>query len=461
MKKILLSTALLASTLGSYATHLMGGQMTSRNIGGLTYEVTLTAYRDTNGVQINTSANIYYQEQGGAFSAQHVVPHTGAVNFGNGVEEYTYIDTITFPNNGTYDMWFEDCCRNGAILNCAAPLAESFHLNNVLLADPTNSSPVFLNPPITLAQLNVPFNYNPMPFDADGDSIVWSVDTPLTAASATYGPYIQGWVAPAADPLSPFTMNPATGEVSFLPNTQGYFVASFLVSEYRGGVKIGEIRRDMQIIVVPSFNNPPIVNAISNSSPYSGKNYTITPGTNFSLTLSAYDSDGQSVNITATGAPLLFASNPAILSTNNSSGTSSATIDWTPDASQARLLPYILSMRVAETYNTSVFSNDVTISIRVGNFAGIDNISTDVVKGIYPNPNNGNFTVEMSSERAQSVTLSVSNMIGQQLKVIPQDLNSGINLLDVKNLNLPRGTYMLSVMSNGKVLQTKTFEIKD
>ncbi|MEP7265047.1 MAG: T9SS type A sorting domain-containing protein [Bacteroidota bacterium] len=457
MKKLLFSAALLTSTLGSFASHLMGGQMTSRNLGGLTYEVTLTVYRDTLGIQINPSATFNYVEQGGTFSQGDVVPVIGPVNFGNGVEEYSYIDTITFPNNGSYDMWFEDCCRNFAILNCTQPGGESFHLNNTLLADPTNSSPVFLNPPITLAQLNVPFNYNPMPFDADGDSIVWSVDTPLTAA----GIYVQGWTAPSADPLSPFTMNPATGEVSFLPNTQGYFVASFLISEFRGGVQIGEIRRDMQIIVVPSFNVPPVVTSNSTNYPYSGKSFTVAPGTNFSLTVSAYDADGQGINISASGAPLLHPTNPAILATNNGSGTSTATLTWTPDANQARTLPYILAMRIAEVYNNNIFSNDITISIRVGNFAGIDNISSEVVKGIYPNPNNGNFTVEMNSDKAQSVSISISNMIGQQLKVIPQDLNSGVNLLDVKNLNLPRGTYMLSIMSEGKVLQTKSFEIKD
>jgi Secretion system C-terminal sorting domain len=457
MKKLLLMAGLVVSSLGSFATHMMGGQVTSRNIGGLTYEITLTAYRDTLGVPIGNLANFNFIEIGGTWTANHSVPKIGPIIFGNGVEEYHYIDTITFPNGGNFDMSYSECCRNCAILNMTTPCGESFHLHNTLWVDPTNSSPVFLNPPITIAQLNVPFNYNPMPFDADGDSIVWSVDTPLTSATA----YVDGYVVPSADSLSPFTMNPLTGEVSFLPNLQGYFAASFLVSEFRNGLKIGEIRRDMQIIVVPSFNVPPVISATSNNFPYSGKNYTIAPGSSFNLSVSVYDADGQNLSIVAAGEPVLLATNPAVVNITSGTGSSSATINWTPDASQARILPYILALRIGETYFANTFSSDITFSLRVGNFAGIENASNEVVKGIYPNPSNGNFTVEMYSDKTQSVNLNITNLMGQQIKVIPQVLNSGVNLLNVENLNLPNGTYMLNIVSRGSIIETITFEIKD
>jgi hypothetical protein len=457
MKKLLLLAVAALFCMNSFATHLMGGQMTSRNIGGFSYEVTLTAYRDTLGIPINTTAVINYSEVGGGWTDMHTVPVAGPVIFGNGVEEYSYVDTITFPDSGNYNMWWEDCCRNGAILNMTTPLSESFHLNNALWVDPSNSSPVFLNPPITIAQLNVPFNYNPLPFDADGDSIVWSVDTPLTTAAA----YVQGWTVIPADAMSPFTMNPLTGEVSFLPNTIGYFAVSFLVSEFRNGVKIGEIRRDMQIIVIPSPNIPPVITSNSNNYPYTGKSFTITPGSNFNLTVSVYDADGQGLSVTPNGEPMLLASNAATYSQTTGTNSITSTVNWTPDISQARVLPYILALRVSENYGSNMFSSDITYSLRVGNATGINTADADVVHGIYPNPSNGNFTVEMNSDKTQSVTLSITSMIGQQLKAIPQELNSGINILNVKNLDLPHGTYLMSVIANGKIIDTKTFEIRD
>ncbi len=456
MKKLLLLLAGVIAMNNCFASHLMGGQMTARNIGGLTYEITLTEYRDTVGIPMYDSTYFNFLEVGGTWTALHKVGHTGAIVFGNGVEEYTYIDTITFPNGGNFNIYSEDCCRNCAIINLSNPCGESFHLGTNVWVDPTNSTPVFLNPPITLAQLQVPFNYNPMPFDADGDSIVWSVDTPLTAIAT----YVQGWVVPSADALSPFTMDPLTGEVSFLPNLQGYFVASFLVSEYRNGVKIGEIRRDMQIIVVPSFNNPPVISSNSNNFPFSGKSYTIAPGSSFNLTVSIYDADAQPVAVNSVGEPLILASNPATVGITTNGNTTTASVNWTPNASQVRVLPYILALRVADTYGSNVFYNDISFALRVGNATFINSTESDVVKGIYPNPSYGNFSVEMSSEKSQNVVLSITNLIGQQLKSIPQQLNSGINLVNITNLDLPNGKYLLSVVSNGKIMETKTFEIR-
>ena len=48
MKKIYTTLSLCMLAFGfANASHLMGGNITSRNIGGLTYETTLTAFRDT------------------------------------------------------------------------------------------------------------------------------------------------------------------------------------------------------------------------------------------------------------------------------------------------------------------------------------------------------------------------------------------------------------------------------
>ena len=126
------------------------------------------------------------------------------------------------------------------------------YLDVDIYADNTNSSPVFLNEPITVAQLNQPFSYNPLPYDSDGDSLTWVLDTPFDVN----GMLIPGYVLPYSDTMAPFQMDPMTGEITFIPNTIGNFQVSVKAIEWRNGVQIGYIRRDMQLIVVPSGNTP-------------------------------------------------------------------------------------------------------------------------------------------------------------------------------------------------------------
>lgn len=457
-KNLLVIACLLFSSASSFATHLMGGQITARNLGGLTYEVTLTAYRDTLGIPMYLTTLFHYTETGGTWALDKTINLSAPAYFGNGVEVYTYTDTITLPASGSYDVWYEDCCRNCALLNMTSPCAESFHLQCTFMADSTNSSPVFLNPPIPVAQENVAFNYNPLPFDADGDSIVWALDTPLTSGSA----YVTGYTVPSSDTSMPFTMNPATGEISFLPNLLGHHEVSVLVTEYRGGVVIGQIRRDMQIIVIPSINLPPIVTGNSNIFPYSGKSFNIPQSSAFTLTVTATDNDNGSVSINAHGEPFQFAANPASFSVINSTGYSTATVNWTPTLSQARVLPYIMALRVQESFGGYTFENDITYQLRVGPSAVsvIENIKADAISNIYPNPSRGNFAVELNMKNAGTVTLRVQNLVGQQMAVISSvNVNAGVNLIDVNNLRLENGKYFVSIEQDGKATSVKGFEI--
>ena len=456
MKKFLLLVLFSSIFLNSIASHMMGGQITSKNLGGLTYEVTLTAYRDVNGIPISGIDAFNYSDAAGTWSNLHMVPLTSMSVFGNDVEEYIYKDTITFPISGNYEVNFDECCRNAAILNI--PGSPSFYLNNIIFVDPTNSSPVFAHPPITLAQFQVPFSYNPMPFDADGDSISWDLDIPLTSN----GIPVSGYTLPVADPLGPFALNQSTGEITFLPNMLGNFEVSFRVSEFRNGVKIGEIRRDMQIIVVTSNNAPPVIGSTSNTYPFSGKTFSISPGNSFTMSVAASDPNGQSVSIIATGEPLNLPTNPAIFSFVNSMGSATGALTWSPIASQARTAPYIACMRVSENYGTSMFQQDITYILHVNTVTAINDLLTNSTINVFPNPSNGNFTLAIQSEKASEVTVLISNLIGQQMKEFNQHLNAGLNAISVQNLLLPDGKYLVNIIrSDGQLNNPVTFSIKN
>jgi len=457
MKKILLSATLCIFGYVSQATHLMGGQMTSLNIGGLTYQVTLTAYRDTLGIPMYPTAMITYSDITG-FYLQHVVNCSPPTNYGNGVEMYTYVDTVTFPVAGDYTMWWEDCCRNCALLNMTTPCGESFHLYNELHADVNNSSPVFLNPPIPIAQEAVPFNYNPLPFDADGDSIAWVLDIPLGAG----GINVVGYSLPPSDISMPFTMNQVTGEITFLPNTLGHFEVSVKVSEFRNGAKIGEIRRDMQIIVIPSLNKPAGINSSSNTFPFSGKQFLLNANAAFNVTVTAVELDNNPVSFTASGEPFILNNNPASAVITNGIGQASATVSWTPDATQTRTNPYIFALRISEEFGGSVFANDVTFKLEVGGATGIsDPANAGELLHVYPNPSNGNFYVELNSATQGTVQITVSNIMGQQVsRQADVKVNEGTNIIYLNSMNLTAGQYFITVESNGQQLGIQKIEVK-
>ncbi|MGI8891840.1 MAG: hypothetical protein ACR2GN_00130, partial [Bacteroidia bacterium] len=85
MKKLLLLCCILSFTVSGFATHLMGGQITSRQLSGLTYEITMTVYRDTVGIPIGTTFTIKYKNMASGVIIQNTIPHSGAVTFLNGV----------------------------------------------------------------------------------------------------------------------------------------------------------------------------------------------------------------------------------------------------------------------------------------------------------------------------------------------------------------------------------------
>ena len=72
MKKLILLFAFVFTTIQMQASHLMGGQMTSKNIGGLTYEVTLTLYRDTLGIPMYQTETINYLDSNGVFTFSRI-----------------------------------------------------------------------------------------------------------------------------------------------------------------------------------------------------------------------------------------------------------------------------------------------------------------------------------------------------------------------------------------------------
>ena len=452
MKKLLL-TLILGLGLTNYASasHMMGGQITVEHVSGMDYRVVYTAYRDMTGVPISTIASFSFVDSisGNSFNVS-IQYDTAVTVLVPGVEEYVYEAIVTFPNTGSWYVSYEECCRNAAILNMTMPGGESHHFYSIVLIDSANSTPVFLNPPIVLAQENVPFYYNPLPFDIDGDSIAWSLDVPLSSN----GVPVAGYVLPSSDSLVPFNMDPITGEITFLPNMLGNFQVSVRVKEYRSGVQIGEITRDMQLIVVQSLNTPAVLMISSNSAPFNGKSYTISPNAAFSINVTIFDQDNQGLTLAGRGEAFGLALNPAMLSVVNGASNATATVSWTPNSSQARIAPYVIGLRVSENYGNMVFQSDVSVSLKVGvGVTGINENSNDAQLSLSPNPAADQFNIQFVSKSNSDVAIDLMTVDGKNVaQFVNTEIASGLNVIQVNNLHLAKGIYIVRLNQDGKFL---------
>jgi hypothetical protein len=100
----------------------------------------------------------------------------------------TYRTNITlspsiFNNNAGYYFAYERCCRNNIIQNIVAPQDASITLY-MEIPPPQfikNSTPYFTNNPNTFLCVNNNFTYNLKYKDDDGDSLVYSLVTPINS----------------------------------------------------------------------------------------------------------------------------------------------------------------------------------------------------------------------------------------------------------------------------------------
>ncbi|MEX0968571.1 MAG: fibronectin type III domain-containing protein [Bacteroidia bacterium] len=345
---ILLSTA----TTG-YATHLKGGDLTYRHLSGNTYEIKFLVYRDCVGSTAPLDDSIAYRifaaSNTSSFSSRYVLLSNSSFvdaeipNCANPtgicIEKGEYIDTIQLGNDSQgYHISYMRNERNENITNlrrCVNTTNNSNCTGSCFLFPKypfgmvwyafvpprsfRNSSPQFLTVPIPYICVNKRSTFNNNVYDPDGDSLVFSIDTPysppacgIAAPTPTVPPFSQvvyqsGYSAPktfgAATP--DVTINPITGDITAEPNASGNYVLAVTVKEYRvdpitkAVTYLGEIRRDLQFItgVCPS-NAPP--NFVADTQGYSRR---LDPGDTICFTVS-----GKDTTPTSTGSDTVYLS---------------------------------------------------------------------------------------------------------------------------------------------------------
>lgn len=205
MKRLIyiLTILLVFLTQRSKATHSMGLDLTYECLDGNQYVVTLSFYRDCEGVAAPTAADVDFFSSSCGQSYSETLPLFSVTELGTvcaslqttcsggtypGAEEYIYRDTITLPVTCTdWELSYTLCCRNNAINTINNPGNQDIYVEATL--DNTgglcNSSPVFTNTPVPFICVGGSYCFNNGANDVDGDSLVYSLVVPTTGPGAS------------------------------------------------------------------------------------------------------------------------------------------------------------------------------------------------------------------------------------------------------------------------------------
>jgi len=360
------------------ATHMMGSDITWTCVGKDSFMIKLVIYRDCNGVQLSAaSIPIKCASTGITITTVSIskpppvdiTPTCGSsctrcqssgCSFPYGIEQYTFTKLVVLNTNCcdlilSYSM----CCRNSTITTGAANA--NFYIDAKMnrCQNPCDNSPTFTNPPIAIICVGQDFIFNHGVIDVDIDSNGGLIDSlsyewtpPLSNAGApisytssyAYDKPVFFWGFPNANLPSPrgFHLDPATGDISFRPMKVEQTVMAIKIGEWRkiNGTytKIGEIRRDLQIIIISCpNNNPPVL-----GGPYY-KEVCATNTVTFSIATNDYD----------TKDTLLISWNGAIPGASWSSNNKqvkhpTGVFTWTPGEQHASNIPYVFTATVKD-----------------------------------------------------------------------------------------------------------------
>jgi gliding motility-associated-like protein len=299
MKRLAVVLSVLLS-VPAFASHIVGGEIELLYFKGSSYRVNLIYYFD---VAHNPNRNpqleepsiglAIFRKRDDAFmrnvtlnwSFKLRVPYTQPDCSSGEIitDKIVYTALIDLPGEqfddpaGYYITWAR-CCRNYSILNIISQdpdhgglgAGQTFYLEFPPVV--VNGKPFINSSPQKFPALNdyacptKPYYVDFAGVDVDGDSLVYTLVTPLSTVSSTPVPPLVPQPYPNVTWLTGFGLDgiingtpksPAypdlnisqTGFLRVTPRSQGLYVFAVKVEEYRNKKKIGETRRDFQMLV--------------------------------------------------------------------------------------------------------------------------------------------------------------------------------------------------------------------
>jgi gliding motility-associated-like protein len=338
------------AVISASATHIKAGEFNAQRDPNdpLTYVFTLSLYLNVgSGVADQPSVDMMFSD-----GTMVNVAGTPAVSIGNNTNKRTYVTTHTFNAPGFYKVSIDHSWRNDRIINIPNSGATDFYIELGLLIDPLvglDQTPILTIPPIDIGGINKIYKHNPGAYDPDGDSISYKLVTPLSGVNQPIPNYSLpnnptfGGVSTSGGPAT-LTLNEETGDLIWnTPSAFGspvrFYNVAIMIEEWRYGIRIGYLIRDMQIEIVPTLNDPPEV--------VIPKDTCVEAGKLLLATFTATDPNGDPIEMDAYGAPFTVASNPAVKTVN----TTSIDFSWNTGCSHIRTQPYDIYVQATDINN--------------------------------------------------------------------------------------------------------------
>lgn len=345
----------------TFATHNRAGEITYTHVAGFTYEFTITTYTKVSGASADADRPRLGISWGdGTFDS---INRTSEVMLLADIKQNKYTARHTYSGPRTYVVGMSDPNRIGDIINISNSVNILFYLEDtVKIYDPNligyNNSPQLLNPPIDNGVVGQIFVHNPNAYDPDGDSLDFSIISPLQAS----GLAVPGYTPPnliGPGPNNQISINPHTGELIWnTPQVVGIYNIAILVREYRSGVLIGTVIRDLQIFISDANNLPPKITM--------QEKICVVAGTRIHLNITANDPNaGQIVTLTANGAPFLVPVSPATFVAAAPANPTSAIFDWQTSCDHLTRNDYQVVVKATDNFTPLILSDLKTLIIKI------------------------------------------------------------------------------------------------
>ena len=336
----------------AFSTHNRAGEITFEHIGGLQYRITVTTYTKASSCQADR-CELEIRFGDGVIDT---IKRTNGPNcpitpgcpednncsacgelITNEIKKNVYSTIHSYNGPGIFKISVEDPNRNSGIKNIQDSENVIFYIESQLIIYPGNSfnsSPVLTNPPIDNGCAGLPFSHNPGAVDAEGDSLTYS----LVTSKGMNGDPISTYTLPNANPACPggsLTINPLNGTLIWdSPQCQGTFNFAILITEWRKGVKIGTVLRDMQVFIEsPCPNNPPNIQEV--------KPLCVVAGDTVDVTLQTKDPNlSDFLTFNATGELFNLPIKPAKFISDSGTSPVYTRFYWETSCNHVRINPY-------------------------------------------------------------------------------------------------------------------------
>jgi gliding motility-associated-like protein len=339
MKHLAITILIIITCISTIlATHNRAGEITYKQLSDYAYEVTVITYTNTRPTSTGfqpadrPELDIYWGDD-----TYSTVQRDPPVDLPNYYRRNVYVAQHTFPGPGTYEIYVEDPNRNEGVQNIPNSVNIVFSIKTILTINPSlgfNNTPILLNPPVDKAALGEIFIHNPAAYDPDGDSISYK----LTICTGENGEPIDGYRFPPAS--NSFYMNESTGDLIWdVPVDTGSFNVALQIEEWRNGIRLGRITRDMQIEVYNTENNPPYIDSIPD--------VCVEANDTVMFNVTAHDNSTSPIKLTGNGGVFLI-DNPAIFPENASVSPVTAPFFWETNCSNVRKQPYLVVFKAED-----------------------------------------------------------------------------------------------------------------